>query len=78
MVSQFNKQTNLCSKTNNILVVLTENYEIIKSLELPKRPPLLLHIVHGLYIIFDGNLANMNAIIEWINVEVPTNLRFYV
>ena len=59
-------------------MVLTENYEIIKSLELPKRPPLLLHIVHGLYIIFDGNLANMNAIIEWINVEVPTNLRFYV
>ena len=74
-MNEFKKQTEWCKKTNDILVVSTDNSEIIKNLELPRRPPLLLHIVHGLYIIFDGNLANINAIFEWINVEVPTNLR---
>ena len=75
LVSQVKKQSDWCKKTNNILVASTENKVIIKSLELPRRPPLLLHIVHGLYILFDGNLADMNAIFEWINFEVPTNLR---
>ena len=35
----------------------------------------MLHVVHGLYIIYDGNLADMNTIMEWINVEIPTNLK---
>jgi hypothetical protein len=57
------------------LVVSTENADIVKSLDLPRRPPMVLHVVHGLYIIYDGNLANMDSIMDWINVEVPTNLR---
>ena len=75
LVGQFKKQNELCTKTNNILLISTEDVNVIKNLELPRRPPMLLHIVHGLYIIFDGNLADMNVILEWISVKVPTNLR---
>ena len=76
LVNQFKKQNELCGKTNNILLISSEDDNVIKNLELPRRPPMLLHIVHGLYIIFDGNLADMNVILEWISVKVPTNLRF--
>jgi hypothetical protein len=75
LIQQFRKTVDWCDKTNRILVVSTDKTEIIKSLDLPRRPPMILHIVHGLYIIFDGNLADINAIQEWMNVEVPTNLR---
>ena len=75
LIAQFKKQNDWCLKTNRLLVVSTQNPQIIKSLDLPRRPPMVLHVVHGLYIIYDGNLANMDSILEWINVEVPTNLR---
>ena len=75
LISQFIKQRNWCEQTNRLLVVSTENGDIVKSLDLPRRPPMVLHVVHGLYIIYDGNLANMDSIMDWINVEVPTNLR---
>ena len=75
LITQFRKQNDWCMKTNRLLVVSTENTDIIKSLDLPRRPPMVLHVVHGLYIIYDGNLANMDTILEWIKVEVPTNLR---
>ena len=75
LINDFKKQVDWCGKTNRLLVVSTGNSDVIKSLDLPRRPPLLLHVVHGLYIIYDGNLADMNSIMEWINVEVPTNLK---
>ena len=75
LINDFKKQTDWCAKTNRLLVVSTQNTDVIKSLDLPRRPPLLLHVVHGLYIIYDGNLADMNTILEWINVEIPSNLK---
>ena len=75
LINDFRKQTDWCSNTNRLLVVSTQNMDVIKSLDLPRRPPLMLHVVHGLYIIYDGNLADMNTIMEWINVEIPTNLK---
>lgn len=75
LINTFKKQNGWCELTNRILVVSTSNAHIIHQLDLPRRPPLLLHVVHGLYIIYDGNLADMNSIMEWINVEVPTNLK---
>ena len=75
LITQFKKENGWCEQTNRLLIVSTASVEIIKKLDLPRRPPLLLHVVHGLYIIYDGNLAEMSTILEWINVEVPTNLR---
>lgn len=75
LLNQFRRQNNWCSKTNKILIASTDNSEIIKKLELPHRPPILLHLVHGLYVIFDGNLADMNSVMEWITIDVPTNLK---
>ena len=75
LMNQFKKQNDWCANTNRLLVVSTQHADIIKSLDLPRRPPMLLHVVHGLYIIYDANLADMNSILDWINVEVPTNLR---
>ena len=49
-MNEFKKQTEWCKKTNDILVVSTDNSEIIKNLELPRRPPLLLHIVHNVIV----------------------------
>ncbi len=60
LVHQFSRQADLCVKTKNVLVVSTDNLDIVRTLELPRRPPMLLHIAHGLYIIFDGNLQVIN------------------
>lgn len=75
LVHQFSRQADLCGKVGRTLVTATDDPKVIQSLELSKRPPLLLHIVHGLYIVFEGNLQDMTSVLEWINIQAPTNLK---
>ena len=75
LINQFKRQNNFCQKLSGLLLVSTQNVDVIKNLDLPRRPPLLLHVVHGLYIIYDANLADMSSIFDWINFEIPANLK---
>ena len=48
---------NLCQKVGKTLVVTTNDERTTKdALKLTRRPPVILNVVHGMFVVYEGNI----------------------
>ena len=54
---RFSRVPNLCQKVGKTLVVTTNDERIIKgALKITRRPPLVVNVVHGAFVVYEGNI----------------------
>ena len=57
IVQRFSRVPNLCQKVGKTLVVTTSDEQTIKdALKITRRPPVVVNVVHGMFVVYEGNI----------------------
>ena len=57
IIQRFSRVPNLCQKVGKTLVVTTSDERVTKeALKIARRPPVVLNVVHGMFVVYEGNI----------------------
>ena len=57
ITQRFSRVPTLCQKVGKTLVVTTSDERTIKdALKITRRPPVVLNVVHGMFVVYEGNI----------------------
>ena len=57
IIQRFSRVPNLCQKVGKTLVVTTSDDRVTKeALKITRRPPVVLNVVHGMFVVYEGNI----------------------
>ena len=57
IVQRFSRIPNLCEKVGKTLIATTSDERTIKeALKINRRPPVVLNVVHGMFVVYEGNI----------------------
>ena len=72
----------MCEKVGKTLIVTTSDERTIKeALKINRRPPVVLNVVHGMFVVYEGNIQVCTiyfAMMKHVTFIIQEEINYYI